>query len=348
MALTDSFPSEDVLGLSITDTRRVIAGLVARNADGTARVGVFPASMDPIVTGRASMAYDVASFLAATARVAGGVELVANDALTVVATTAAPGSNSRIDVIWVRPQFEQHADPGNVPVLGVTQGTAAAVPSKPVIPAGALELATAEILSTTTTTSTAVISQTHPYTAAAGGIVLVRNSTELDTYIAAEGTTARDLATRTTYVRGESGWDGTSIRIGMRRTTQTGTISNSTYTDLSASTFWNESFRESFPAYAGSIAVPLSGVYRISYSVACAQGVLTGITVNKAASIALSDLECADSAGPVQGIAVAGKSALLELNSGDVLRLFAIASAAGGTWRTEPGLSLFQVEFVRP
>jgi len=179
MALARSFPTQNPAGLPITDTRRVTAGLVVRNADGTPRPGIFPAHANPLVTGRASMGYDVAPFLAATSRINTGVELVANDAVTVVATTAAPASNSRIDVIWVKAQFVQHADANNDVVFGVTQGTAALTPVKPAIPAGALELATAEILSTTTQTSTAVITQTHPYTAAAGGVVWLRNATDL-------------------------------------------------------------------------------------------------------------------------------------------------------------------------
>lgn len=188
MTLTKTFPTQDAAGLPITDTRRVMSGLVTRNADGTPRPGVFPASDAPIVTGRASMGYNVAPFLAALARFNNGVELVANDASMIVNTTAAPASNSRIDVIWVRARFVQHADGSNLPEIGVTQGVAAAIPTKPAIPAGALELATAEILSTTTTTATAVITQTAPYTTAAGGVVWFRSKTEQDGYSAPEGT----------------------------------------------------------------------------------------------------------------------------------------------------------------
>lgn len=204
MTLARSFPTQNPTGLPITDTRRVTAGLIARNADGTPRPGVFPTSTALLVTGRATaplMAYDVAPFLAATSRLNTGVELIANDASTTVATTAAPGSNSRIDVIWVRSQFVQHADANNDVVFGVTQGVAALTPTKPAIPAGALELAIAEILSTTTQTSTAVITQTHPYTAAAGAPVLMRNRTELDAWSAPAGAIARTLDTDLEWVR---------------------------------------------------------------------------------------------------------------------------------------------------
>lgn len=210
MTLTRSFPTQNPAGLPITDNRRVFAGLVARNSDGTPRAGVLPAHANPLVTGRASMGYDVAPFVAATSRINTGIELVANDAVTTVPTTAAPAANSRIDVIWVRSQFVQHVDANNDVVFGVTQGTAAAVPTKPTIPVGALELATATILSTTTTTATVVITQTHPYTAAQGGVVWLRNQPEQDAYTPANGALGFRLDTGATLLRVAGAWRVTS------------------------------------------------------------------------------------------------------------------------------------------
>lgn len=206
MALTDTLPTGDAGGLTIADERLILSGLIAKNSDGTPRVGVFPADTNALVTGRASMGYDVAPFKAATSRTGTGVELLANDASVTVTTTAAPGSNSRIDVIWVRPQFTANADAGNVPLLGVTQGTAAAVPTKPPIPAGALELATAEIPSSATTTASVVITQTAQMTAASGGVVLVRSAAELTAFAAADGTTARLSTTGASFRRQAGAW----------------------------------------------------------------------------------------------------------------------------------------------
>lgn len=206
MALTRSFPTQHPSGLPITDTRRVTAGLITRNADGTPRAGIFPSNANPIVSGRASMGYDVAPFLAATSRINTGVELIANDAVTIVPTTAAPPSNSRIDVIWVRAQFVQHADANNDVVFGVTQGVAAAVPSKPAIPVGALELATATILSTTTTTATVVITQTYQFTASAGAVVLVRSLAERDAWLAPANAIVRIVGSPVRYRRVGAEW----------------------------------------------------------------------------------------------------------------------------------------------
>lgn len=191
MALTDSFPTGDAGGLSIADTRLVMSGLIVKNADGSPRTGVFREGATPLVTGRASMGFDIAPFQAVTSRTGVGVELLANNSTMTVLTTAAPASNSRLDVIWVRPRFTDNADPSNVPSFGVTQGTAAAVPSKPSIPAGALELAVAEIQATDTTTETSVITQTCRFTVAAGGIVPFRNAAELNTWVASDGALAR-------------------------------------------------------------------------------------------------------------------------------------------------------------
>lgn len=206
MALTRSFPTQHPSGLSITDTRRVTAARYARNADGTPRAGILPSHPNPLVTGRASMGYDIAPFNAVTARMNTGAEEIANDAVTTVSTTAAPGTNSRIDVIYVRAQFMQHGDTNNDVVFGVVQGNPAASPIKPVVPAGALELATATILSTTTTTATVVITQTHPFTAAAGGVVWLRNQLEQDAWSPANGAVAYRLDTGAALYRVGSTW----------------------------------------------------------------------------------------------------------------------------------------------
>ena len=200
MTLTRTFPTDRAEGLPLADTRLLVAAMVESDTTGKPRAGVLPSHYNPLVTGTTGMAYSVAAFSAVTARAGMGAELVANDGAATVATTAAPGANSRIDVIWVRSLFTTTGDAGTDPVFGVTQGTAAASPSKPAIPAGALELATAVVLSTTTQTSTAVITQTHPYTAMEGGTVALRNQAEMDAWAPAGGSTAYRIDTGAVYV----------------------------------------------------------------------------------------------------------------------------------------------------
>lgn len=204
MTLGASLPTGDPAGLSIDGRRRIQAGMVARAADGTPRVGVIPVHYSPLVTGRASeLGYDVGPFVAVTARTATGVELVQNDGSVrlVPASYVAPNANRRIDVIWVRPQFTQYTDAGNTPVFGVTQGAPDANPTKPAIPAGALEIAFAEVKSTDTVGSTVIITQTVPYTALARGMVTVRNQAERLAWAPADGALVYQLDDGCTYQR---------------------------------------------------------------------------------------------------------------------------------------------------
>ncbi|GAA2577239.1 hypothetical protein [Microbacterium binotii] len=207
MTLSTSFPTQDSAGQSITDTRRVFAGLVVGSAAGVPRWGILPNHTNPIVTGRASMGYDVGPFVAATGRQAGGVELVANDGTMTVATDAAPNANSRIDIIYVQCRFTSYTDSANTPVLGVARGVPNASPVAPSIPAGALALASAVVTSADLTTSTVVITQIAPYTAMEGGTVLLRNQAEQDAWAPHAGSEAYrlDLGKRAVRVGGAWG-----------------------------------------------------------------------------------------------------------------------------------------------
>lgn len=208
MTLTRSLPTQHASGLPLIDERRLTMGRWARSALGVPRVGVIPTHTNPLVTARASMGYDVAAFHALTSRTSAGAEEIANDATTIVTTTTAPGANSRIDVIWVRSQFVILGDANNDVVFGVTQGTAAVSPTKPSIPAGALELATATIPSTATTTQSSgvVITQTYLYTAPVGGLVWLRSQTEQDAWAPSTGSLALRLDTGTVLRRNGNSW----------------------------------------------------------------------------------------------------------------------------------------------
>jgi hypothetical protein len=351
MAMARSFPTGDPAGLSIVDTRLVMAGLITRNADGSPRLGIFPGGNPILVTGRASMGYDIAPFAAAVSRTGSGVDLVANASTEVnVATAAAPGANSRIDVIWVRAQFTASSDAGNVPVFGVTQGTAGAVPTKPPIPAGAFELATAEIPSTATTTASVVIAQTAAFTAAAGGVVPFRKLVDLNAWTTARaGQYAQNLETGSLHVRGASSWLSTTVGIGMRRSGTATTIgAPPAYTNLSPNTFWTENFRDGFAAYANGITIPVSGVYRIAYTITTNTPILAGITVNKDSAVTYLDYQAPSSSVAAQGFSVAAASVEIPLLANQIIRLFAIPASGNPTWQTVAGLSAFQASFVRP
>ncbi|HWK19829.1 MAG TPA: hypothetical protein VNR37_03540 [Microbacteriaceae bacterium] len=149
------------------------------------------------------MAVDVAAFTGCTVR-GGGPIFMANDGTVTVSVDAAPGSNSRIDVVYFKQNesASPYSDANDNPVFGVEKGTAGAVPVKPTIPTGAVELATILIPSGVSATNAGgvVITQTFPFTATTGGPIWVRNATErgaLSTYPA--GTRVRQLDTAHTY-----------------------------------------------------------------------------------------------------------------------------------------------------
>lgn len=179
--------------------RLAIGGMLAKNgASGVdVRKGVLWDNGGAVVSGTASMTYSVRSCNAVVMPSSTqGPIVVPNDAAINIATTAAPGSNSRIDVIWVRQHLvaaDGGADSDVIGEWGVTQGTAAASPSAPAIPTGAVELARATVTTGTTATNTLTISQTHPWTVADGAPIPVRNNTERTALTAFAGMLVNNL-----------------------------------------------------------------------------------------------------------------------------------------------------------
>ncbi len=175
------------------DHKLAQAGMLAKVGAGSnlVRPGLFFDGVTNIVTGTSGMSYNVAAFTAALTRgAAAGVVLLANDGTVNVPTTAAPGSNSRIDVVYVwQREFSLDGVDSN-PVIGVVQGTPAAVPTVPSLAAfpGALELARITVpAGVTATNSGTTITQTAPFTCMAGGVLPFRSTTERNAATVAEG-----------------------------------------------------------------------------------------------------------------------------------------------------------------
>ena len=194
--------------------RLAIGSLLAKATTGIdVRKGIMWDGGGPVVTGTASMAYSVRACVAAVMPSAvQGPILVPNDAALSVATTAAPGSNSRIDVIWVR-QHLVAADGGSdsdvIGEFGCTQGTAAASPVAPAIPSGAVEIARATVPTGTTQTNSLTISQTHMWTAPVGAAIPVRDNTERAALTAFDGLIVNNLTSKRLekYNGSTSAWD---------------------------------------------------------------------------------------------------------------------------------------------
>jgi hypothetical protein len=172
------------VGTTTVEHRLQLAGLYAENAPGVPRSGVLAQAADQLVVGRSDMSYDVGPAALVISRTAAeGVYTPTLTGTTNVPTGAAPGTNSRWDLIYVKQNDQAKGDADNAPVIGVQQGAAAASPTKPAgsLPAGAYVIAEARIFALTTGTSggSNTIAQVWRHTAARGGTIPIRNTTEL-------------------------------------------------------------------------------------------------------------------------------------------------------------------------
>lgn len=163
------------------DQRLADMALVVADVAGNPRTGVMGGANPSIVTSQPNMTVAVAAAEFVTSKgKADGVMIFTNDGTVTVPISAAPVANSRISVVWVKHNDDTTGDGAAFPVFGTTDGAAAAVPDKPAIPSGALELATVAIAAGTTATNanSSIVSNTYQMTAARGGVVSVRSTTE--------------------------------------------------------------------------------------------------------------------------------------------------------------------------
>lgn len=175
--------------VSAVDHRLALAGLIhANGAAPSPRVGVLagPGS-NSILSGTSAtgtMTVNVAAHHWVTSRsAADGVYIGAKEAAGTVNIAAAPGANSRIDVVYVKQNDAASTispDGSTGDVYGVVTGTAAASPTKPALPVGATEIGTVTVAAGATSTNGAgvTIATTAPQVVARGARVPVRNSTE--------------------------------------------------------------------------------------------------------------------------------------------------------------------------
>lgn len=173
------------VGTTTVEHRLQLAGLYAENSPGVPRSGVLSQATDLLVTARADMSYDVGPAALVISRTAAeGVYTPTLTGTTNVVTGAAPGTNSRWDLIYVKQNDQAKGDADNDAVIGVQQGTAAASPTKPTgsLPAGAYVIAEARIFALTTGTNggSNTIAQTWRHTAARGARLTIRSATERD------------------------------------------------------------------------------------------------------------------------------------------------------------------------
>lgn len=310
-------------------------GLLVKDATGTPRSGIFYAGTATLVTGKASMAYDVAPFEAAICRArTKGTSFPTNDGVVTVPTAAAPGANSRIDIIYVQQAEVSEGDPDTEAVIDVVQGTASSSPTAPAIPDGAIELARAVVGAGITGTQDAVITQTAAFTAPLGSAIPFRSKSAMDAWTTAvPGQTAIDLTTPEVEYR----WNGVEwrptggARLVATRTSTTPALNASTFVDLSANANWSGT------GYSDGWTVPATGLYMLGWEFNATGAYVAGVSVNKGSAVAFTDLIVHASADVIGGVAAASASGVVQLSAGDVLRLWAIAGTGTPTLRSGLG-----------
>lgn len=208
------------------DARLMDMARVVTNADGSPRTGVPAVLNAPLLTALATMAVSIAAapFVGSKGK-ADGAAFFTNDGTINVAITGAPASNSRIDVIWVKHNDNTTGDANAIPTAGVTAGVAAAAPTKPAIPTGAVELGTLRVYAGTTAANggTNTLTETYQMTAMQGGVVPFRTAADLALWTtAADGQLAVVLADQTgsaLYM-----WNGTAWKRSSRVLAKTSSI----------------------------------------------------------------------------------------------------------------------------
>lgn len=141
------------------EARLAMAGLLAQTSPGVPRNGLLQQSDKNVVKGNPSTSppsYDVSAVQPVINRaINDGVYVFALTGTTNAPTTVAPVSGSRIDLIWVKQNDAEKGDADNMAVVGVTQGTAAATPTRPTasVPDGALIIASAVVTAGATATN---------------------------------------------------------------------------------------------------------------------------------------------------------------------------------------------------
>lgn len=253
------------------DARLMDLARVVTNSDGSPRVGLLSSNINPVSANAAmSVTVQAAEFVTSKGR-ADGVFIFTNDGAVTVALPPAPVANSRIDVIWVKYNDTTTSDATDGPVFGVTSGDAAASPTKPAIPTGALELATQRTYAGTTAANQSpnALANTAPLTAMKGGEVLFRSKADLDAWTNPRNGQCAAVIGGDQYHRDSSAWIPATgfLLIGTAKGTTT-VQTGSGFTDLNTSPNVGTDIRNDGYTYGvGTIAVPRPGIYAISAQV---------------------------------------------------------------------------------
>lgn len=180
-----------------------LAGLLLRATSGGVISGVLPSRMALLSAG-VGWTVVLAPFVVARGR-AGGVLLGGSTEDMVLDIEPAPSANARIDVVYSLAADIGGGDP--LRAAAVATGLAGAVPVKPSIPDGAVELGTVRTSAGTSGASQAVVTTTARFAGLAGSALQVRLLEHLAGYDVMDGIAAYCHENKSWYDRRGGAWE---------------------------------------------------------------------------------------------------------------------------------------------
>lgn len=346
MALENGWPGHS-LQPTFSNIRHDQEGMIARNIAGKIRAGVLPSHTDNLVVphadglrvtikdNRAVLDKDGAVFISNT-----GDLVWPPQGQSVIKWPDPPLANKRIDLLYLRQRSSSLGDgAGNdTPTFGVHSGTAAPIPTVPSLPpalADALVYAKVEMpAGASSMTSGPVVENVFPFTAMAGGTVVVRSLADLATWTPADGAKAYCLADSREYLRRAGVWVGVSTIANLA----SAALASNSWSVFASAASWNVVEGLQVSPWNNGIVIPAAGIYEITGSI------LIGANIPIIYAAKLNST-AANGTGVVAAGQTTGFSAetrisfarTLPLQAGDVITPAAFTSATAGPYGITPG-----------
>ena len=187
------------------------------------------------------------------------------------------------------------------------------------IPAGA----------TTTLSAGVVITQVYPYTALAGGTVVVRNSVELAAWTPTDGAVAYCIADGADYARNAGVWVGSATIANMA----SGALVSNSWTVFSGLGTWNVEAGMKETPWTTGVVIPATGRYRVDGSIRVQANIalVYAAKLNNTAASNAGMVVAASTPG-VASEAIVSFSRTMRLSAGDVLTPAAYTPGTSGPY----------------
>lgn len=280
---TGADPATPTVGVvSAEDARLSNAATFARSTTGLGvRTGVLYHGVTALLAATAttapSMTVTVAPLAIVGQKAAGeGVYVPVSVATAIIDIAAAPGSNSRVDVI-----FAMQRDAGSATSpdaltqgeVGVVTGTAAVSPTKPAIPVGAVEIGTVTVAAgaSATTGAQVAVATTCRWTVPLGAPIPVRSLTERAALTQYDGLLANRLDTNVLERSDGATWSpvqGAAAMIRVRATADQAGFGSGVWSGMNWAQDYVKGATGVFSAVAaGTTTVLVDGIYRLTLHV---------------------------------------------------------------------------------